>query len=471
MKGITVRIGVFMLLVNSVVADTIPTPTSTPTLITNTLAVDANTTYQTIKGFGANINTKHWDNGALKTNCLDLMIDDMGCTMFRTDAWGQSDWLDPENTRGASCLNQTRYNEVYAWPEFAAVRDFGLYLNSKGLQPYINISGYVSEWMNSPGTKNLDKKQYDNYAEMCRSYIKWLRDSGVSFKYFNGSNENDMPPREGPGIAAADLPLLYETIVSRFATNGLGDIKLIVPEAGTWGHGLDQLVADTNLVGKIGFSGHSYVEGMPGWFYKRVKISAHGNTEVWMGEFGTLDQGATDDIAKVIYVADILFRSLLNNVEAAMTWDAFDNYHWHDKEWTRYGVFNVSPPKNSPGMYVGGSYKPKLRYYGLKQVYKYVKPGFVRCDAIGGPIPVVTAFRSSDKTKVTIVGYNDSGSSKTVDIKLNSFKPALAGTNLTVYRTSAFENCKNVGIVTLSSNLDCSVTVPDKCIFTITNQN
>ena len=105
---------------------------------------------------------------------------------------------------------------------------------------------------------------------------------------------------------------MCEAVVNKFAANGLNDIKFIGPEVSNPAYGFDQLLATTSLVGKFGFSCHSYDGGMPAWFYTNVKNSVHGNTEVWMGEFGSLSQGTTDDMAKVIFIENILIRSLLN---------------------------------------------------------------------------------------------------------------------------------------------------------------
>ena len=51
------------------------------------VTLDATKTYQTVDGFGVNINPAQWHDGKLKP-ALDLLVDDEGCTLFRLDPTG-----------------------------------------------------------------------------------------------------------------------------------------------------------------------------------------------------------------------------------------------------------------------------------------------------------------------------------------------------------------------------------------------
>src|SRR6266496_3999068 len=47
-----------------------------------------------LEGFGVNINPALWNNGSLKP-AIDYLVDELGCTIFRFDCFGQANWLDP----------------------------------------------------------------------------------------------------------------------------------------------------------------------------------------------------------------------------------------------------------------------------------------------------------------------------------------------------------------------------------------
>src|SRR5688572_11994245 len=50
--------------------------------------------FQTIDGFGTNINPAYWMNGKLKP-VLDSLVKDLGSTWLRFDCYGRANWLDP----------------------------------------------------------------------------------------------------------------------------------------------------------------------------------------------------------------------------------------------------------------------------------------------------------------------------------------------------------------------------------------
>ena len=52
-----------------------------------TITLDCESTYQTIEGFGVNINpVGHWDDGRLMPT-LSRLVDDLGATIFRLDPY------------------------------------------------------------------------------------------------------------------------------------------------------------------------------------------------------------------------------------------------------------------------------------------------------------------------------------------------------------------------------------------------
>ena len=95
--------------------------------------VSADTVYQTINGFGLNINSKHWSEALIPT--LDLLREDLGASLYRVDIWGKSDWIDPTGELGKEqALNPQHLAEVYSSPIFNKGWAMMRYLNQHGIQ-------------------------------------------------------------------------------------------------------------------------------------------------------------------------------------------------------------------------------------------------------------------------------------------------------------------------------------------------
>src|SRR6185369_2744486 len=118
------------------------------------IRVDPGQKHQPIDGWGVNINSKYWDHGKL-TPLVKLLIDDLGCTLFRQDAYGKSNWVDPHDKHDASILNPQTYKQVYAGIDFENAAGMGTYLNSRGIQPYVCLSGVTPKWMNAKDGRTL----------------------------------------------------------------------------------------------------------------------------------------------------------------------------------------------------------------------------------------------------------------------------------------------------------------------------
>ena len=62
------------------------------------LRVNGSQPLQKIDGFGVNINSKYFDSRLMPA--MDLLVDDLGATLYRVDIWGKSNWIDPDGTLG-----------------------------------------------------------------------------------------------------------------------------------------------------------------------------------------------------------------------------------------------------------------------------------------------------------------------------------------------------------------------------------
>jgi len=426
--------------------------------------VDLSKTYQRIDGFGVNINSKYWNNGALKP-IVDLLIDDLGAVLFRVDVYGKSNWVDPDNALGTASLTRENYQKIYTNTIFRNGWGMMKYLNERGIMPYIAASGIVPSWMTSDGKTLI---AYGYFAEMMRSFVSWARHrEGIRFSLFGPLNETDIGPPEGPKVEPGDFTKVI-TVLDDVFREGLEDVKFVVPEQASFNtEYVKYLINNPAIADRIGVISMHMYSNIPvavlRKFVDTVRKSLCGNCSIWMGEYGDLDQSGEIEW----YVAWITTYRLFNILDAgfngAIFWDAFDNYHDHDEAWTIYGLLRV-------GRRI---FTPKKRYYAAKQVYRFVRPGFLRVNAnVDSEKVRILAFTDDGREELTIVGMNLSYE----HLYLNGFVEGgclgIGSKKLSYYRTTEEENCVKVGELNLKTENypyhGIFFYIPPKSIFTIT---
>ena len=453
--------------------------------IVKNVILNADIRLQKMDGFGVNITPAQWRDGNLKPT-LDLLVDDLGCTLFRFDCYGTADWLDP-NKRDADGKYPDAYlEEVYTGKVFKDAWATFRYLNSKGIEPYFNVSGKIPRGL--AGTNGQTLKDFDGYAEMAVSMLKWAREKeNLKFSLFAPFNETDLGFPEGPRLQPSIVVPATKAILKKLDEAGMGDIKLVVlcdsyPKM----EKIAPICRDASMVGRIAhFSTHTYGDGgdQEPWrwfleetdfakFARMVKQSPYKDSSVWLSEFGDLDQTGEVEFGVAWRCVRRLLKAIDDGFTSGQVWDAFDNFHEHDGAWATYGIFKTDRGK--------WTYTPKRRYFALKQIFRFVKPGFVRVSiepqgvdandiyklwhAPLKHIPLY-AFISPDGGDFTIVGM----STVERDVKLNV---RMMGTKakdkvVTYYRTSRNEDCKEVGRTAIEDGR-ITVVIPDESIFTLT---
>jgi glucuronoarabinoxylan endo-1,4-beta-xylanase len=427
------------------------------------VTVDPGKAYQVIDGFGVNINSKYWNNGAL-IPVLDWLIDDLGATMFRLDAYGNSNWVDPDSSRGPSVLNDKEYQRIYRSVEFGNAKAVCRYLNDKGIDPYITLSGMVPAWMCGPDGKTLER--IDLFAEMAVSYLEWLRkEAQVRFSLFCPLNETDLGPPEGPVVNPQSYVNVIHAIAALLDKKGLGDIRFVVAEQGRFDTSyIEAFERDPSLRSRIeAFGLHTYFSYAP--VDDVVKLIANGpyaGTKIWMTEYGDLDQTGEREFYFSRIIHDRLLHLLRNGMSAALNWDAFDNYHDHDAYWTIYGLIRTGLR----------TFTRKKRYYACKQVYRYVRPGYVRLEAaVSDPSVRLLAFRAPDSRELVVTGYNDLTEDVYMRIDKGKLDPSLFAGQAQTYVTTGDLDCAPIPCTPFrpwtSGTEGVETAVPAKSMFTI----
>src|SRR5262245_49784935 len=127
---------------------------------TSRITIDSSQRFQIIDGFGVNFNGTYFRDA--QKPVIDMLIDDLGGTIFRLDPYGISNWEAANDNDDPNVMNWEYYNDRYSIPTFEAAWAAGRYLNSRGIRPYLTLSGTAPEWM-------LDDKVAPPQHRVCQS--------------------------------------------------------------------------------------------------------------------------------------------------------------------------------------------------------------------------------------------------------------------------------------------------------------
>jgi len=266
-----------------------------------------------------------------------------------------------------------------------------------------------------------------------------------------------------------------EALDAALQARGLDDVRLVIAEQAHFNADyVRAFAANSRLAQRVAVIGMHLYSDLPsdGGAELRTLIqnSAYSSSRLWMTEYGDLEQSGEREWFVAWTMTGRLFALLEAGFQAALAWDAFDNYHDHDEWWTLYGLLRS-------GLRV---YTPKKRYFAAKQVYRFVRPGFVRVEAAAHLLDHVRllAFVNEARTLVTVTGMNVSDRSIYVNVRFEHLSDDLKTQSLSYYRTSEYENCVHVGHVLVrrgeygggNYGFDGAVIeVPAFSIFTLTN--
>jgi len=109
------------------------------------ITVDVSQRFQSMDGFGVNFNGTYFRES--QKPMIDMLIDDLGATVFRLDPYGLTNWEAANDDADPKHMNWEYYNDRYSIPAFEASWAAGRYLNSRGIKPFMALSGTAPEWM------------------------------------------------------------------------------------------------------------------------------------------------------------------------------------------------------------------------------------------------------------------------------------------------------------------------------------
>jgi hypothetical protein len=428
--------------------------------------VQAAPAFQTMDGFGVNINSKLFGSSLLPA--LDLLVHDLGATLYRVDFFGKSNWPDPAGVMdAASALDPAHLADIYHGEVARCGWEMIRYLNALGIEPYLTASGDVPRWMLAADGRTLDN--YEAFAEMLVSLLDWaINSQGLRIRCFGPLNETDIGTPEGPAVNPVEYGRVLEILADRLERQGLA-IPLVVAEQGNFGpQYIREIFKKPKLARRVGIFGlHTYAD-LPIETYRQVveetRASAFASSCLWMTEYGDLDQSGEKEWFVAWAMTSRLLDFLEAGFQAGLVWDAFDNYHDHDEHWTIYGLLRTGLR----------AYTPKKRYYASKQIFRFVLPGFERLPVNdAGEALRLLGFANPERSALTLVGMNPTGENLNLNIALKGFPDALMLRKFYYYRTSESENCHCIGEIPVRGGnwpfTGLDVWLPPYSIFTLTS--
>jgi O-glycosyl hydrolase len=437
------------------------------------ISVDPAQRFQYIDGFGVNFNGTYFRDA--QKPMIDMLIDDLGATIFRLDPYGLINWEGVNDNDNPGVINWEYYNDRYSTPTFEASWAAARYLKSRGIRPFLTLSGTAPDWMldtkgppahtvcrpqPSGRPDHLKPSMYEEFAETVVSLAVYARTRArIDFEYFSPLNETDCYPAEGPRIDPDEMPRVLGAIARRLRQEGLGDVRLVVADqARITNDYITPIMQSADLMKQVAvFSFHTYGADSVGPQVARVRNSEYRNVRVWLTEYGDLDdldRSAANEWKSFSLAATHRVLTALNQgASAALFWDAYDNYHEHYPRLTFYGLV-----ANADHIY-----SPKKRYFAAKQLYRFVRPGSQRIAATSdAPSILVSAFRHGDARTLTVVGLKQGGPNR---VRL-AVPESGREMSWSLYQTTRELNCVRTDVLS-AKNGSIEFDLPDEAVFTL----
>jgi glucuronoarabinoxylan endo-1,4-beta-xylanase len=364
---------------------------------------------QRIDGFGASSALGTGDAGS-------SMTDAQADLFFNTTGGGVGLSLLRFNIGGIACDNSI--------PELATMQK----AQARGVRIWGTPWSPPSSMKTSGDCVNggsLLTSSYQAYANYLKTYIQNVQANGVTVYAMSVQNEPDIcdlvgyPSTCWTGANFHDF--IKNNLGPTFASGGLGNVKLMLPEPSCWSRistYADPTMNDSaaaNFVSIVGAHGYSWCGSSPDPYTNGGK--ALWETEVSTTGANTFDASIGDGLTWAKQIHDWMTNA---NANAWNYWQFIGSYNNDDE-----GL-----------IYNDGRIRKAL--YTIGNFSKFVRPGYVRIGATTSPAAgvYVSAYKDPVSGKFAIVVINQNGSNTPLSFSMNGF----GATAVTPWVTSASQN-------------------------------
>jgi glucuronoarabinoxylan endo-1,4-beta-xylanase len=437
------------------------------------VVVDGATRYQTIEGFGTCLIA--WSGRFRQLYRTEefqkIYVEGVGFNMLRVNIWGPTFEKPTEDYRQIRCED---FNMDANGGRPQIFVDFGRGILK--LNPDIKIIGTVwspPSWMKinksitdkksgairaggyGQITNRVDPKYYKHFCKWMVEYVKLHDKLGVPFYAVSPGNEvqftQSFESCVWDGKDYADIVAMLREMLN---AEGYSHVKIFGPETmtshlyeGGTGSYVKAIKNNPRALEALDvFATHGYEDGV------KAEMSATSSRRFWdlikdtgkpfwITEGGTGGHDWPEPIQKGI--GNALHNALVaGNCSAFVPWQITESR------------------KSMHGIMVMSEYTPKT--CTTMHYSKFIKPGTVRIDAQPGFSDVqVGAFLHPDSGELVVVAINPTDREQPLNMSFNNLE-GLA--TLKVYRTSATENLKEVGEVTVTDNKAAFRMIPQSIV-------
>ncbi len=323
--------------------------------------------------------------------------------------------------------------------------------------PWTPPNNSVSKWKVSDSYKTmnyntpevggtLDPNHYADYADVLADYVLGYKAKfGVDLSVLSLQNEpNFQCTYESADWTAAQFHDFFAILKTEFTKKGvftqLPNLKIMAPE---FQNVKEDLILPTlndsntsDLLGVVGV--HQYEFGKSNatsYTPPTLTNSLAADKRIWMTEFSTAAWTGDTSITDALIVARLVHMDLVVAEMSAFLY------------WWAWGAGNGCLAQTS-------GTQPK-RLYALGQYSRFIRPDWIRVDAVANPATNVylSAFKNPTGDQVAVVAINAGTSQVPLALTIDTGRFGA----LTSYRTSASENLANVGAVTAGTTVNVTL--------------
>lgn len=393
-------------------------------------AIDVETRFQRIEGFGA---SGAWYTNDLlhhqkKEELFKLLFKDLGLDIYR-----MGNYYDYDST----AFNQEI--EVAKIGRSVLGRDLKVMISSWSPPPYLKSNGKI---VGGTLKKSNGKYAYDEYAKWWTDAVVFCTKAGVNVGYINIQNETDYEapwnscvfvPTEASDTNRAAYDAAFEAVWQKLnAAMGSAMPKMLAPETSSLGQAKRYIENLNNLSHIYGYAHHLYdCSGCglnPDRFIPSMTSFAgfnvqHGNKPLFQTEFADAALSWTDAISAALVMHNAL---TVEGVTSYLYWDLF----WGPDS----GLVSINSLS---------SYTINPTYYAFKHYSAFIDADWQRVDASTDNSGLkVSAYVSPDNRKLTAIIINTTTDTEiSLDLSVKNFSISKGE----IYRSSQNEKCVLVG--------------------------
>ena len=432
------------------------------------VSIDAGTTYQTMRGFGASdcwtadYVGQYWTRQRdaisellFSTDIADGRAKGIGLSQWRvnlgggTAAQGDASGIDDKTRRAASFLTGTGqydWNNCRGQQYFMQrAKDMGcpsfvLFSNTPPVQFTRNGKGFSA----SGACSNLKEDAYDDFADYLATVAQHYLHAGYPVTHLSPVNEpqyNWDSGQEGSGWQNSEVARLIREL-DRALTDKQADVTILPGEAGDWEYlyktkgdaTRSNVIADfftpssADYIGNLKHTanllcGHSYwTDGTWNGMRKvRQQVAAAAQAkdiELWQSEWSMLGDGYSSEefvgydkateIDIALYMSKVIHNDLTQaGVGSWSFWTSMDVPRWGHQN--RFLLIALTPAGGENGdLAQEGSYRPTATLWVLGNYSRFIRPGYVRIrmDYNESRHFFASAWMSPDKKEIVAVYTN-----------------------------------------------------------------